>query len=353
MRIQSKCLAAILGVMLLLGLLSCKKSPTVGPDTAAIVNQTEIKNSDAEKVYQNRIKTAGLPQSPEEVSTLRLNILSQLINNEILMQRAAKDNLTAAEAEVASKFAEFKKDYTEEKFQQFLKDQGITADDLRKELRKDATIEKLYNKEITSKITVSEAEITDYFNRNKQNYNLPESWHVQHILVTPFPDQQLNNAKSDDAKTDDEARQKVQTLLRRILGGEDFGIIAKDYSEDPTSAPNGGDLRLLSAQQLESIDPRFRQVVQSLRVGETYPSPVPTKYGYHIIKLLEKERGGQHDLTDPKVQADIRQIIFNRKETLLKTAYLEVVRNEATVQNFLAKKILEDINKAVRPVSSK
>jgi len=351
-RTQSNCLTAILGLMLLSGL-GCKKGPTVGPNTAAIVNQTEIMNSDVEKVYQNRVKTAGPPQSPEEVSTLRLNILSQLINNEILMQRAAKDNLTAADAEVSSKFAEFKKDYTEEKFQQYLRDQGLTADDLRKELRKDSTIEKLYNKEITSKITVSEAEITDYFGRNKHNYNLPESWHVQHILVTPFPDQQLNNAKGDDAKTDDEARQKVQTLLRRILGGEDFGIVARDFSEDPTSSPNGGDLRLLSAQQLESIDPRFRQVVQSLRVGETYPAPVPTKYGYHIIKLLEKEKGGQHELTDPKVQADIRQIIFNRKETLLKTAYLEVVRNEATVQNFLAKKILEDISKTIRPVSTK
>ena len=352
MRAQSKCLATILMLMVLLAP-GCQKGPTVGPDSAAIVNQVEIRNSDVEKVYQNRVKTAGKPQSQEEVLTLRLNILSQLINDEMLMQRAAKDNLTATEAEVGSKFAEFKKDYTEEKFQQFLKDQSLTADDLRKELSKNATIEKLYNKEITSKITVAEAEITEYFNRNRQNYNLPESWHVQHILVTPFPDQQLNNAKSDDAKTDEEARQKVQMLLRRILGGEDFGIVARDYSEDPTSSPNGGDLRFLSAQQLESIDPRFRQVVMSLRVGETYPTPVPTKYGYHIIKLLEKEKGGQHELTDPKVQADIRQIIFNRKETLLKTSYLEMVRNEATVRNFLARKILEDINKAVRPVGSK
>ena len=132
-----------------------------------------------------------------------------------------------------------------------------------------------------------------------------------------------------------------------------FAIVARDHSEDPTSAPNGGDLRLLSQQQLESIDPRFRQVVQSLRPGETFPSPVPTKYGYHIIKLLEKEAGGQHDLTDPKVQSDTRQIIFNRKETLLKTAYLEVVRNEADVQNLLAKKILDEIGRSSRPAASK
>ena len=104
----------------------------------------------------------------------------------------------------------------------------------------------------------------------------------------------------------------------------------------------GGDLRLLSLQQLEAIDPRFRQAVQTLKVGETFPSPIATKYGYHLVKLIEKESGGQHELTDPKVQADIRQTIFNRKETFLKTAYLEVVHNETTVRNILAQKYLSE-----------
>ena len=321
---------------------SCQSGPKTGPDTAAIVNQTEIKNAEVEKVYQNRLKQGGQTPSPEEASTLRLNILSQMINDEMLMQRAAADKLIATDDEVNVKFTEFKKDYTEEKFQQFLKDQGVTADDIKKEIRKSATIEKLYNKEITSKISVSEGEIKDFFARNKANYNLPESWHVLHILVTPFPDSQITNARNDDAKTDEVARQKVVGLLKRILSGEDFSIVARDYSEDSSSAQSGGDLRLLSSQQLDAIDPRFRQAVQSLKVGETFSSPIPTKYGYHLVKLIEKEAGGQHELTDPKVQADTRQAIFNRKETLLKTAYLEAVRNQTIVKNLLAQKILSD-----------
>jgi len=321
---------------------SCQPGPKTGPDTAAIVNQTEIKNAEVEKVYQNRLKQGGQTPSPEEASTLRLNILSQMINDEMLMQRAAVDKLVASDDEVNVKFTEFKKDYTEEKFQQFLKDQGVTADDIKKEIRKSATIEKLYNKEITSKISVSEGEIKDFFARNKANYNLPESWHVLHILVTPFPDAQIANARNDDAKTDDAARQKVVGLLKRILSGEDFSIVARDYSEDSSSAQSGGDLRLLSLQQLDAIDPRFRQAVQSLKVGETFSSPIPTKYGYHLVKLIEKEAGGQRELTDPKVQADTRQAIFNRKETLLKTAYLEAVRNQTIVKNLLAQKILSD-----------
>jgi peptidyl-prolyl cis-trans isomerase SurA len=335
-------LATVLTGLLTLVFSSCQSAPRTGPDTAATVNQTEIKNAEVEKVYQNRLKQGGQTPSPEEASTLRLNILSQMINDEMLMQRAAVDKLVASDDEVNVKFTEFKKDYTEEKFQQFLKDQGVTAEDIKKEIRKSATIEKLYNKEITSKISVSEGEIKDYFAKNKASYNLPESWHVLHLLVTPFPDSQITNARNDDAKTDEAARQKVMGLLKRILGGEDFAIVARDYSEDSSSAQSGGDLRLLNLQQLDAIDPRFRQAVQSLKVGETFSSPIPTKYGYHLVKLIEKEAGGQHELTDPKVQADTRQAIFNRKETLLKTAYLEAVRNQAIVKNLLAQKILSD-----------
>ena len=334
--------AMALAGLLTLVFSSCQSAPKTGPDTAAIVNQTEIKNAEVEKVYQNRLKQGGQTPSPEEASTLRLNILSQMINDEMLMQRAAVDKLVANDDEVNVKFTEFKKDYTEEKFQQFLKDQGVTAEDIKKEIRKSATIEKLYNKEITSKISVSEGEIKDFFARNKANYNLPESWHVLHLLVTPFPDSQITNARNDDAKTDEAARQKVIGLLKRILSGEDFSIVARDYSEDSSSAQSGGDLRLLNLQQLDAIDPRFRQAVQSLKVGETFSSPIPTKYGYHLVKLIEKEAGGQHELTDPKVQADTRQAIFNRKETLLKTAYLEAVRNQTIVKNLLAQKILSD-----------
>jgi peptidyl-prolyl cis-trans isomerase SurA len=294
-------------------------------------------------VYQNRLKQSAQAPSPEEASTLRLNVLSQLINDEMLLQRAAVDKLTASDEEINVKFTDFRKDYTEEKFQQFLKEQALTVEDIKKELRKSSTIEKLYNKEITSKISVTDAEIQEYYNKNKASYNLPESWHVLHILVTPFPDGQLNNAKSDDAKNDDAARQKVVALLKRILSGEDFAVIARDYSEDSSSAPAGGDLRLLSAQQLEAVDPRFRQAVQSLKVGETFSSPIVTKYGYHLVKLIEKEAGGQHELADPKVQADIRQTIFNRKENLLKTAYLEVVRNETLIRNMLAQKLLSQM----------
>ena len=80
---------------------------------------------------------------------------------------------------------------------------------------------------------------------------------------------------------------------------------------------------------------------------------IVTKYGYHIVKLVEKEAAGQHDLTDPKVQSEIRQAIFARKEALLKAAFLEMARNEATVRNLLAEKILAEPGSSTSTSASK
>jgi peptidyl-prolyl cis-trans isomerase SurA len=328
----------------------------VTADIAAIVNKKEIRLAEVEKIFQNKAKQSNQTPSPEEAQTLRLDILRQLINEEILMQQAAKDSLEATEAEIKTKFTDVKKNFTEERFQQFLKEQGLTVDDIREELKKSSTIEKLYNKEMTSKISVSDAEISDFFNKNKQNYNLPETWHVCHILITPKSDQAQveGNTKGFDAKTMQEAQDRVLRVLKRVLGGEDFRVVARDHSDDSRFAPSGGDLGFLSAQQMEQqLGLAFRQAVQSLKPGEIFAQPIVTQYGFHIVKVLEKTSAGQRDLSDAGVQANVRQIIFGRRENLLKTAYLDKIRNEAGVRNVLAERILDEMGKTAQPAAKK
>jgi peptidyl-prolyl cis-trans isomerase SurA len=348
----------ICAIVLLLsfGLVSCKSGPKVTADTAATVNGKEIKRADVEKVFQGRAKQSNQSPSPEEAQTLRLEILRQLINEEILMQQAIKDGLEATEAEIQTKFTDVRKNFTEESFQKFLKDRGLTADDIREELKKSSTIEKLYNKEVTSKISVSDAEISDYYNKNKQNYNLPETWRVCHILITPKSDQAQveGNARRFDAKTVQEAQDRALQVLNRVLGGDDFQVVARDNSDDSTSAPAGGDLGFLSAQQMEQqLGPAFRQAVQNLKPGETFAKPLVTKYGFHIVKVLEKAPAGQRDLSDIGVQTNVRQLILGRRGNLLKTAYLDKIRNEASVRNVLAEKILAEMSKTAQPTAKK
>src|SRR5215510_12927035 len=334
---------------LLAGLLitaSCGSDSSASANVVARVNGKDITATQLDKQVQVQLNGNEQPASPEELQDLKLQVLNRMINDQILLEHAGTANLSASDAEVDVKFNEFKSQYTEEKFQDLLKQQKMTVEDIRNELRKSITIEKLVNKEITSKISVTDAEIKNFYDKNKESFNLPESFHIAHILVTPVPDPELHNAKNDDAKSPEEARQKAARLLKEVQGGADFATTAKGYSEDPSSGPNGGDLNFQPLMAIENIDPRLGQAVQRMRVGETFPQVIETRFGFHIVKLLEKDAGGQKDLSDPLVQAQVRQVIFNRKDQTLKNAFSEGARNKATVTNFLAQRILDTAGKS-------
>src|SRR5262245_5942886 len=334
---------------LLAGLLvtaSCGSDSSASANVVARVNGKDITTTQLEKQVQVSLNGAEQPSSAEEQEDLKLQVMNQMIINEILLEQAAGANLNATDAEVDVKFNELKSQGTEEQFKEMLKNQKMTVDDVRSELRKTITIDKLVNKEITSKISVTDAEIKAFYDKNKESFNLPESFHIAHILVTPVADPELQNAKKDDAKTPEEARQKALRLLKEVQSGRDFATVAKESSEDPSSSPAGGDLNFQPLQAIENIDPRLTQAVQKMRVGETFPQVLETRFGYHILKLIEKDAGGQKDLSDPRVQANVRQTIFNRKDQVLKNAFSEAARNKATVVNYLAQRILNGGGKA-------
>ena len=320
---------------------SCSSDAPAPTNVVARVEGVDITNEELDKEFESRVQGADPAPSEEEIEDLKLQLLSELINNEVLLQLAGDASLTATDAEVDVRFNEFKSQFTEERFQEVLDEQKLTTTDLREQMRTQLTIEKLVNKEITSKISVTETEIEDFFNKNKESFNLPETFRLAHVLITPVEEPEINNIEGDDAKTPEEANAKAQRLLRQIQGGGDFATLARQLSEDPTSAPLGGDLNFQPIDAIGGVDQALADATLQMRVGETYPRVVETRFGYHILKLLEKDAGGQKDLTDPRVQAQIRQLIFDRKDQTLKGAFFEIARNNASIQNFLAQRILE------------
>jgi peptidyl-prolyl cis-trans isomerase SurA len=341
--VRSATLFALLAAICLLAG-GCSSNTSVSADTVARVNGKEISSADLEKQYEARLASASQKPTPEEGQALKFQLLSQMINDEILLQMAAASGLNATDADVDAKFTELKSQYSEEQFQELLKQQKMKAEDIKADMRKSLTLDKLVNKEITSRINVSDAEIKDVYDKNRESFNLPETYHIQHIMVTPFPDNQINNLKRDDAKSPADAQAKIARLLHDIQGGQDFAIVARDWSEDD-SAPNGGDLGFIPLSNLQNVDPKLPAAVQRLKVGESSPI-IETRVGYHIFKLLERDPGGQKEFSDAQVQAKIRQVIFNQKDQMLRAAFSEVARNKAQVNNYLAERLLESVGKA-------
>ena len=321
-------------------------------DVVATVNGHAIMKPELDKRYQAQLGDAAQQQqgqpSQEQADSLRLNLLRELIDEEIVQQRAAKMNLTATNEEVDAKLAEMKAPYTEEQFEQRLKASNHTLDDVKHDLRRSLTINKLLNKEINSKVTVTDADVTNYYNQHKFEFNLNETqYHLAQIQVTDLPNAQPGNLQNSKATNDVDAKKKIQALKNRLDSGEDFGAIAMNFSEQPATAPNGGDMGFVGESQMHA-DPAVFNAVTKLKAGQItdilplLDQQTKKPAGYAIYKLLSREPAGQRDVNDPRVQQAIRQQLRDGRSQLLKNAYLEMLHDQAKVENFFAEQIFKN-----------
>jgi peptidyl-prolyl cis-trans isomerase SurA len=236
---------------LLAAVAGCHRSPA--PDVMATVNGKEILRADLEKYYKASLGDNPQQPSAEQADIVRLNILHQMIEDEILQQRAAKLNLAASDEDVNAKLTEMKAPYTQEEFDKQLKQRNLTVDDLKRDMRRSLTKTKLLNKEIESKINITDAEISSYYAAHKAEFNLIEpQYHLAQIVVTGAPSQQTGNLQNNKASGDADAKKKIQNLHNRLESGEDFGAVAMNFSEDPNTASNGGDMGFVAESALHS-----------------------------------------------------------------------------------------------------
>jgi len=327
----------------------CNKQTQHAPDVWAVVNGKELKRDEVDKYYRTRVNPEGQEPSQEEALSLKLNVLDELINNEILLERAKKLNLEASDGEVEDKFTELKSPYTEDEFQRRLKEQNVSVDDLKSDLRRQQSIQKLLNREVVAKITITDQDVTDFYNANRAQFNVAEpQYHISQILVTPRKEPQIRNRKNDDATNEAEAQRKVKMLTDRLNSGADFAQLAMDYSEDMNTAGTGGDLGYVPESALNQSDPALKKLVLGLKAGQvSSPIQVQSKDGPRIIilKLITRESPGLRGISEPQVQQTIRDTLRNRKEQLLRSAYLAIARDEARVTNYLAEQVIEAAGK--------
>lgn len=309
-----------------------------------MVNSKPITFTEVDRQYQTLFGAA--PKTGDDQAMLqKLEVLRGLIDNEIMLQRAEKLNLLATDADVDAKFNELKAPYTQEELTRQLKERNLTQEELKAQLRRDLSVQRLFNREITSKISISDKEIADFYNANKGMFNLAEPQiHMAQILVTPQADPNVRNLKGDKAQNAEQARKKMELIKRRLDNNEDFAMVAQNYSEDTNSAQQGGDLGFIPESALEKTSPELRKMLLTTPPGKL-TSVIATPEGYRIFKVISREPAGQRELNDPKVQQNIRETLLTRKDQLLKNAYYEVARNEAKVVNYLALSIAPNTTK--------
>jgi parvulin-like peptidyl-prolyl isomerase len=336
----------LLGAAVLLFAAGCKHPP--GADVVATVNDKEIMRADLDKYYKASLgDNPESTPSPQQADIQRLNILRGMIDDEILQQRAAKLNLVASDEDVNAKLTEVKALSTEEEFDKQLKARGQTLDDLKRQIRRTLTTTKLLNKEIESKINITDAEITSYYNTHKSEFNFIEpQYHIAQIVVTGAP-QPAGNPQARRAPNEAEARKEIETIHSRLEGGEDFGTLAAQFSENANFASNGGDMGFVPESQLRGEPEVYNAIVklkpnQLTDVIPAYDGSAPGRrfLGIAIYKLLGREPAGQWGINDPRVQQAIRSGLRENHAQLLKNAYYEKLHDDAKIRNYFAEQIL-------------
>ena len=322
---------------------ACRSTPTppaaaVSADTWAVVDGREIKRADVEKAYQ---RSGNASQgAEEEILAAKLSILDDLIIQDILIARAGPLKVEVPDAELDKAFADAKKNIPDEAFQQELTKRGVTAAEMRDGLRRELLTQKVIEHEVGAKITVTSQEVTDFFLANRSQFNLAEeAYHLAQIVVTPVRDQQVGNRTGDDAATPQAAAEKVKMLMERLKAGANFSELAMGYSEDPETAPRGGDLGLVPMSRLKQAPPQLQAVVLNKTPGTVN---VASMGGAHtLVLVVAHEQAGQRDLSTPGVSDRISEALKGRKEQLLRAAYLTAARSDARVVNYLAKRLVE------------
>jgi peptidyl-prolyl cis-trans isomerase SurA len=191
-------------------------------------------------------------------------------------------------------------------------------------------------------VNITDQDVKEFYEQNKAGFNLAEpQFHIAQILVTPRPDDDVRNLKNDNATDFESARRKIQMIDARLKQGEDFAMLAQNYSEDAATNQNGGDIGFIPESSLSNASPDLRRAVLSLQPGQN-SAIIATQEGFRIFRLVSREPAGQRELNDPRVQQNIRSTLVNRKDQLLQAAYYEIARNEAKVINYYAEKVLQE-----------
>jgi parvulin-like peptidyl-prolyl isomerase len=207
---------------------------------------------------------------------MQKNVIDQLCEVQVILSEAKKRHIEVTPAEIDAKLATVKKNFPDEtKFQEALKQYGISVNELKDQIHDGMAIEKL-QAEVTKDTKVSDAELQTYYNQHLDQFKKGEEVSASHILI----------------KDEKEAKD----VLAKLKKGEDFAKLAKEHSIDPGSKVKGGDLGFFGRGMMV---PEFEKAAFTLKKGEL-SGLIKTQFGYHIIK------GGEHKMPRTETFADVK-----------------------------------------------
>jgi len=317
---------------------------------AATVNGRNIMLQEVERAVNQQAGGNPSRLSQLELAQARLTVLDSLIKREVMFQRAEREKVLPTEAQIDGAIGQQRERtaMTQEDFEKSLKAQNMSMETLREEARKDLAINALQDK-YGGKITISDREVEEFYNTNRQQFKNERGVALAMIMVDPAE----NAGIKDDAKNEADAKLKIDNIYQQLQGKADFATIARAKSEDVNSVSAGGDIGFATEDALKENNfppDLISNFFGSMQVGD-YTQPTFFRGKWYIFKLADKRLQTENlTLESPGVRQQITQALTNQRKQILNAALLEVAINEARIVNNLASNMLNNPgNLGLRP----
>ena len=311
-------------------------SGKVSSGSVAKVGKVDVKRTEftalldqAQRSYKSQKRPFPTAGSTEYIA-LQNQAVQFLVQRAEFQAKAAALGITISEKSLETRLADIKKQYfggDEKKYAKQLKDQGLTAEQVRADVLSQIVSEELFKK-VTADVKVGDADVKAYYVKNPTAYVQAASRDVRHILLTPKVITDPKVLADPKAKAAAEAsalaaaKKLADSIYAQLKGGADFAKLAKKYSQDPGSKDSGGKLTISGGQTV----PEFDKMAFSLKTNEISP-PVKTQFGYHVIQALTKIKP-KTTQTLSQVRETIRQQLLQQKRSEEMTKWVEGVKKE-------------------------
>jgi peptidyl-prolyl cis-trans isomerase C len=296
-----------------------KPVPAQLPEVIARVNGETINKSEFEKAIQNVEGRAGGPVPADQRDRVYRGVLDQLISYRLLMQETKSRNIDVPDTEVDARIAQIRQQFpSEDEFKKQLAQRNMTVEQLRDDAKSDMRVAKMLETEVNTKVAVQPNDVNTFYQQNPDKFKQPERVRASHILI--------RTEENADAKAKETAKAKATDLLKQVKAGKDFAELAKQHSQDPGSAVQGGDLGFFQQGQMVGA---FERAAFALKPGEV-SDIVETPFGFHIIKMAEKQSARTVPIEEVKPQ--IEQFLQNQQRQQKTQAFIESLKSKGKVE---------------------
>ena len=291
--------------------------PVELPGVVARVNGQDISKGDLESAVAELESRAGRSVPADQRDRVLRGVLDQLIAYRLLAQESEARKIAVSDADIDARLSEIRSQFpSEQAFQDTLNQQHVTQEQFRETVRRGLRINGLIDAEMSANGAVTAEQVNQFYASN--SFQQGERVRASHILVLV--------PEGADAATKEQARTKAADILKEAQAGIDFAALAKQHSQDPGSAPSGGDLGYFERGQM--VGP-FEEAAFALSSGQT-SELVETRFGFHIIRVVDKQAPRTIPLEE--VRGRIEEYLKDQNRERQTQAFIDALRAKATVE---------------------